>query len=602
MLLVGPESDGIRPSGRGIVRFVMAWMQLLQVPRLGFRSGMNARFQLGAIVKRLAVDDSNSVIRNWRRIEGPCPLGDTMPRIFGFAIPFIGAGRSGDASKRRTRVQRPNLESLEGRTLLSHLTITFDNLSDGTYLANQYVDQGLLFTRGIVHKATTNPTFPPHSGPNVAFSDLSSITITSTDPGHPWSSVSGYVTSYANVTLTLYDPFGHRIGSVIKTGNNLGGVGTPNALLTFSAPEIGRATFSSPYPTGFSLDDVGIDKPDTPKISITSFEKDSPFAALTSSGDYNLVYQVTEADLPNDPRLTVAVYWASGLTAESIIPGIEPVATGRLEQTIGIHTFPVHIAQLVNPPLTATNLIAVLDNNHLLSASDKANAVIPLGTAGVPSGITNFNAPLSFELQALAPQAQLRELRVWQWLRQNADFITRTAKDYDLDPLAIAGPIAWEALQNVRSFSVQGSGLGKIHVFRKDFWNPSDAERVEGTNRYGHYLSRRTYTNLRSNLNNDPRLAITYIAAIMNAYAYEAEHAPNGQHIRNQPAILASYYVGEGRISPTNPSDKRVIYLYNSQAAFKERFTNPRPLMPGSTMGQWVEHNSDFLRSALAIP
>jgi len=347
-----------------------------------------------------------------------------------------------------------------------------------------------------------------------------------------------------------------------------------------------------------------------PHVSIVSFAKDSASNSLTSNGDYDLTYLVSGSNLPNNPKLTVAVYWATSTTAASIIPNLPPVATGPLQQAVNSqpYTFPIHIAQLINPPAKATNLIAIIDPIHVLPASEETNTVVPLSTSGLPLdylllGDTWLSEPVSYELDSIAPALKVaitREQRVFLWIAQYANTIKATANVYDVDPRAIAGAIAWEALQNVQGSIGKlknGYGPGKIH--------PSgDTLAVEGTNIYGHYLT--IQPNLLGYLQ-DPTHAITYIAAIMNAYAVNAKAVgidlravtnPTSKNPSSNAGILASYYNG------VKDANGIQVNLANAHSYFINRIktiTNS-PLTHNTWMGQWVDNNLAWLAKALGIP
>jgi len=76
---------------------------------------------------------------------------------------------------------------------------------------------------------------------------------------------------------------------------------------------------------------------------------------------------------------------------------------------------------------------------------------------------------LSFELQTNSPLADTRADRVELWLRRYRDTINTEAAHFRIDPRAVAGAIAWEALFNVAVTepyftSFRAVGPGKVHV------------------------------------------------------------------------------------------------------------------------------------------
>lgn len=135
-------------------------------------------------------------------------------------------------------------------------------------------------------------------------------------------------------------------------------------------------------------------------------------------------------------------------------------------------------------------------------------------------------------------------------------------------------------------------GPGKIH------YDEADAQAVQGTYKYDRFL--KTQANLGTYLKS-PEHAITYVAAIMNAYAFEAKRVgielrSNGSSNNNysDASILATYYNGF-------KFKGRQINLPIAARYFSERSqtTASDPLKPNDTMGQWVEYNLDFLEAAL---
>ena len=82
---------------------------------------------------------------------------------------------------------------------------------------------------------------------------------------------------------------------------------------------------------------------------------------------------------------------------------------------------------------------------------------------------------VSFELQGAPPYEPSLELpevkgssrsqiRVFHWLSQRRELFASCEKRFRIDRRAIAGAIAWEATENILSFSARAIGPGKIHV------------------------------------------------------------------------------------------------------------------------------------------
>ncbi len=527
------------------------------------------------------------------------------------------------SAKRRATVYYPFAEPLGARSLLTTI-VPFQPPETSAYIESSdlYELTDTIYSTG-----------PTHNLPAFEMTVLSSLSYTPvTLTFNLNSSVSSYV--YASLIINTVTYAGYSVSNYHENFNTGSAPGDDNSPTVVTIPahsnyefafNVGGGDYAGPggQPTGappppsFSYEfDVNVQGFTQPQISITSFAKDQAATPLLSDGDYDLTYQVSGANLPNNPELTLAVYWATGTTAASIIPGAPPVATGQLQQATGTYLFPVQIAQLINPPANATNLVAVLDSNHILLASEETNSVAPLSTAGAPPGYTWLNAPLSFELQTnaqtIAPPAPTREQRVFLWLQKNAAEIRALATNYDIDPVGIAGAIAWEALQNVVTISARSVGPGKIHWWAFNPFVVPDALFVEGNTRYRFPPPKISDANLVLTLMTADG-AIHYVAAILDAYATEAQHAggPDFRHgfyvdraqshtaqAYTNASILDSYYVGEGNIVPGQPS-KGVITLQYAPTDFKARLSYSNEFVPGSTMGQWVAHNDSFLRLRL---
>jgi len=330
-----------------------------------------------------------------------------------------------------------------------------------------------------------------------------------------------------------------------------------------------------------------------------SFAKDSASNPSHSNGDYDFTYQVGNTKLSNNPKLTVAAYWATGTTVASIIPNLPPVAISQLpDLTPGTHTFGlVHIADLeilpANARASTLNLIAVLDNNRVFSSSKASNTTIPLSTQGAQTGYSTLNEPISGEL-ASAPSEPTRYEEVRQWLVDNASTIVSYAKATHVNRIAIAGAIAWEALQNVKPLSAGVvDGPGKPHFY------VTDASAVENPKKYGYFLPYRTLL-LRGIYLDTTNGAIQYIAAIMNAYAVDATSIGINLRGLNAGGILASYYNG---VTPNELGIPLTLLNAPQYFALRVRTLSPtNPLTPNATMGQWVSHNVAYLEEAVGTP
>jgi hypothetical protein len=189
--------------------------------------------------------------------------------------------------------------------------------------------------------------------------------------------------------------------------------------------------------------------------------------------------------------------------------------------------------------------------------------------------------PLSFELQATAPLADKRTDRLELWFRLYARRIRQEADWRGVDPIAIAGPIAWEALENVRATSLRGVGPGKVHLSD----NPLDvlwgSGRGSGVARQiedrGGLFRQRTVSERKELLKN-PYNAIDYIAAILGEYAKIAyqEYAKakkdvpaDGPHGKNA-ALLCNFYQG---LKPPGWGDT-YLDLDNADKYFADKAAN----------------------------
>lgn len=205
----------------------------------------------------------------------------------------------------------------------------------------------------------------------------------------------------------------------------------------------------------------------------------------------------------------------------------------------------------------------------------------------VPGATCDSN--ISFEL-ANAPCAPTAKERVTLWLKQNKDRIVDAEKRFRVDRRAIAGAIAWEALVNVKSSitAPRAAGPGKVH-FREYYYvlegNPI-AKQVENGN-YSPSIPKKTMSE-RKALLETPSGAITYIAAIMNAYATEAAKAK--YNIRNDAPILTTYFNG--------------VEYGKDFKTFREFLVKKYPgkLVPNPDMGTWVKNNINYLQNAVGSP
>lgn len=188
----------------------------------------------------------------------------------------------------------------------------------------------------------------------------------------------------------------------------------------------------------------------------------------------------------------------------------------------------------------------------------------PMGSSR-QAGCTGGPGPdqVSYEIGACFMPVQTRlpclsgaEMQVLAWLRANALSIAKAEKRFRVDRRAIAGAIAWEMLQNVKSGPGIDVGPGKVHTFQGDkksiiktflmlAWHAyisgdmgvgTWAKDVEGKK----YLGPQSDTSRRRILSS-PEGAITYIGAIMADIADTCDKYGR-QNIHGDPVILTNVY------------------------------------------------------------
>jgi hypothetical protein len=301
---------------------------------------------------------------------------------------------------------------------------------------------------------------------------------------------------------------------------------------------------------------------------------------LESTGNYELRYSVSGGLLPSNSNLTLAVYWATGPNKTDIIAGVPPVSTGPLSQSAITQPFIVSIADLLNPPPTATDLVVVLNNQDAIAETHDSTTVGSL----LPD---DLRCPVSAELTRV-PSAATRYEQVRQWLSIHSATIIHYATLLHVDRIGIAGAIAWEALQNPNTLAYLHYGPGKPHPSSRDV-AAVENRRV----RYGFYIAPKNYfTRLVALRHNN--IAIQYIAAMMNGYVIEVKLSggfADPDALRETPGILATFY---------NGSD---IHLHTAQRDLAaKRALGETTFNDNDTMGQWVTTNTTYLEQAVGMP
>jgi hypothetical protein len=191
-------------------------------------------------------------------------------------------------------------------------------------------------------------------------------------------------------------------------------------------------------------------------------------------------------------------------------------------------------------------------------------------------------AKVSFEL-ADAPISSSAHTRVKKWLAANKSDIIASETFFMVDRRAIAGAIAWEAMENILPISARAVGPGKVHysTSRLPFVEGDPvAKQIEQAG----YMPKQSMSK-RKEILATPQGAIKYIAAIMKAEADEAVKA--GYHLNCNPPMLTTFY---------NAWDfPGVKSLFATKKA-------PSPLVPNDKMGGWVDKNINFLEDAVGKP
>ena len=193
-------------------------------------------------------------------------------------------------------------------------------------------------------------------------------------------------------------------------------------------------------------------------------------------------------------------------------------------------------------------------------------------------------AAVSVELPG-APGGPTPEARVAGWLRKHQPTIARTETSYSVDRRAIAGAIAWEALENPRAWFGFGfarfRGPGKVHYKEGHIFEGEPvAKQVEEAG----YLPKVTKEE-RERLLSTATASIAYIGAIMKAFADVAASA--GYYLNCDPPMLTTFY---------NAWD-----LNGATELFKKKKA-PDKLTANDQMGQWVEKNEPYLVGAVGRP
>lgn len=207
---------------------------------------------------------------------------------------------------------------------------------------------------------------------------------------------------------------------------------------------------------------------------------------------------------------------------------------------------------------------------------------LPAPFRSLLSKVNPYNGTISWELAATPKDLSPRDRVTW-WVRHNRDTILLQARRRKVSAAAIAGVVAFEALENPEpaftAFLSRYDGPGKVHYENKRFGkgiSVAEAVEIEG------YLPRRSLQERESILSTNAG-SIIYIATILRAYADVA--APRGYRVRCNAPLLATFYTG---------------WDLRSLARHLRAVKNVE-LLPNRA-GKWLNGNMDFLYSALRLP
>jgi hypothetical protein len=190
----------------------------------------------------------------------------------------------------------------------------------------------------------------------------------------------------------------------------------------------------------------------------------------------------------------------------------------------------------------------------------------------------------SFELDADRPPPKLdsREAVAF-WLRMHSVEIENAERRWHVSRVAIAGAIAWEALNNPQAASWKAVGPGKMHLVAVK-GDVSWPDFIESTGRMPRLSRKQQEEKIR-----ESSVAIDYIGALMDIASEDA--AKGGWNIRGDAAILGQIYHAFAPLQ------------WKKHIASKPA-GSPWEVVPG-TMGVWIPANRSFLEKAVgksAIP
>jgi len=186
----------------------------------------------------------------------------------------------------------------------------------------------------------------------------------------------------------------------------------------------------------------------------------------------------------------------------------------------------------------------------------------------------------SFELRGPEPPSRTPRNAVAFWLTLHRDEIVRAEARWRVTRIAIAGAIAWEALENPERLHVKTVGPGKIHI-TADEGRISWPDAVEYTGREKVRPEILRKVDLAKS-----DVAIDYIGAIFDFIAEVAE--TKNWNLRNSPDIL-------GQVYHSKAPDEWIEIMKAKPAG------GSFGIQPGA-MGDWIQRNQKYLEAAVGKP
>jgi len=228
----------------------------------------------------------------------------------------------------------------------------------------------------------------------------------------------------------------------------------------------------------------------------------------------------------------------------------------------------------------------------------------PAGTTLVPPGSgISAGKGLSYELKD-APAMSIPiplgnvsedEARAFAWIYEHRAEIIAAELEFRVDRRAIAGAVAWEALENAGfAGGVRAQGPAKVHSFKLNVGNvgygenETIAKQIEDLG----YIAKQANVGDRTEVLKTPAGSMRYVGAIMAAFIdISAKH---GYNIRCDPVVLTHCFQGPGsKFSKQGDLDNWDKLLAAKKGA---------PLAPGNDMALWVKAHLALIEQVVGGP